>query len=315
MARLRQSALKAQPTPTHRLIKTFKDHGNLLRFYSQNIDGLEARAGLNLHPLPLKSNDVVQLHGDLHSLKCSLCSTVFACEDRYMLRLQEGSAVECPQCADKCAMRVALGRRSVAIGCLRPDVILYGEPHPASERIAKTCNMDMKKKPDCLIIAGTSLKVPGLKRLVKGFATTVHEHGGIVVFINLTEVAAKEWSNVIDFHVRGTSDHFVELLHKTRPSFFTKQVTLSACRKQRMGTCKKPHASAEKQVLAEVPRAKLQTPSQSSIAGKSDVLSGDHNKENEMPLKRAPDTTEEDMMEEARKRVCSTPHALVMVQT
>lgn len=56
---------------------------------------------------------------------------------------------------------------------------------------------------------GTSLKVHGLKRLVKGFAKAVHAKKGLVVFINATP-PGKEWEGVIDVHVHGETDKWVE---------------------------------------------------------------------------------------------------------
>lgn len=227
MAELRESAMDAQPTPTHRLLVTMKNHKSLLRAYTQNIDGLEARAGLNLAPTPLSNNDALQLHGDIHTLKCFLCSERFHYTMPYTDTFKDGRAPDCPTCADKCAMRVALGRRAMAIGTLRPDVVLYGENHPAGDQIGRACSSDLKKKPDCLVIVGTSLKVPGLKKLIKDFARAVHAQNGKVIFVNMTDAITSEWTQVIDYYVEGRSDDFVALLKSTRPAFFTKQSTLT----------------------------------------------------------------------------------------
>lgn len=70
---------------------------------------------------------------------------------------------------------------------------------------------------------GTSLKVHGLKQLVKGFARTIHQNNldideksrkmpGNVVFVNATPAAGKEWSSDLDYFVHGTSDDFVNRL-------------------------------------------------------------------------------------------------------
>lgn len=231
MAALRTSSCEAQPTTTHRFLKTLKDRGTLLRSYTQNIDGLEARVGLNLAPLPLRNNDVLQLHGDIHKLKCFLCSEVFHYKPSYTDTLLAGEAPDCPACADKCAIRVAAGRRSLAIGTLRPDIVLYGEQHPAGDAIGSACSSDLKRKPDCLIIAGTSLKVPGLKALIKNFAKSVRDQKGLVIFVNLSDVGTSEWSKIVDYHVQCRSDDFVEHLKTARPSFFTRQTTLDGVAK------------------------------------------------------------------------------------
>lgn len=61
-----------------------------------------------------------------------------------------------------------------------------------------------------MLIMGTSLKVHGLKRLVKDFAKAIHgKKGGMVVFVNATP-PSKEWEGVIDYHVHGQTDVWVE---------------------------------------------------------------------------------------------------------
>ena len=60
-----------------------------------------------------------------------------------------------------------------------------------------------------LLIMGTSLKVHGLKKIVKNFARAVHARKGLVVFVNATP-PSKEWEGVIDVHVHGETDKWVE---------------------------------------------------------------------------------------------------------
>lgn len=133
------------------------------------------------------------------------------------------------------------------MGCLRPGIVLYNENHWSGDSIAKAQTSDSKKKPDCekafnihtpsnttqvLIVMGTSLKVHGLKQLVKGFARTIHQNNqeiignprkmpGSVVFVNATPAGGKEWSQDFDYFVHGTSDDFVHNLveqwKSTRP--------------------------------------------------------------------------------------------------
>lgn len=249
MALLRTSTCDARPTPTHRFLRTLKDRGSLLRAYTQNIDGLEARVGLNLATLPLAKSDTVQLHGDIHKLKCFLCSETFEYNPSFQTMLSTGEAPDCPSCADKCAMRIAAGRRPVAIGTLRPDIVLYGEQHPAGDSIAEACAMDLKKRPDCLIIAGTTLKVPGFKKLVKDFAKSVHERNGLVIFVNLTELTSTEFSSTIDFHVHCGSDEFVDHLKSARPTFFTKQTTLDSALRSKKVVNPIPKIAAKKQPM------------------------------------------------------------------
>lgn len=91
-----------------------------------------------------------------------------------------------------------------------------------------------------LIIMGTSLKVHGLKKLVKDFARTIHASNSPgtssqrpfkVIFVNKTPPAL-EWADVIDYHVAAESDRWVtkvlEDWKKMRPADWEVQQTLVA---------------------------------------------------------------------------------------
>lgn len=124
------------------------------------------------------------------------------------------------------------------VGTLRPAIVLYDEPHPLGDDIATVQTADLSKRPDLLIVMGTSLKVHGLKKLVKEFAKAVH-HGSPtagsptaspkVIFVNKTAPAG-EWAGVIDMHIEGTTDDWVERVtkdwKKIRPADWEIQTTL-----------------------------------------------------------------------------------------
>lgn len=46
---------------------------------------------------------------------------------------------------------------------------------------------------------GTSLKIPGFKKLVKEFSKAAKARGGICVFVNGDEIRSKEWDDVFDY--------------------------------------------------------------------------------------------------------------------
>lgn len=98
--------------------------------------------------------------------------------------------------------------RALPVGSLRPSIVLYDEPHPLGEEIGNLQAYDLGRKPDLLLVMGTSLKVHGLKRVVREFAKAVHAKGGLVVFINLTP-PTKEWEDVIDVYIKGETDKWV----------------------------------------------------------------------------------------------------------
>lgn len=117
------------------------------------------------------------------------------------------------------AVRSARGQRQLAQGILRPAIVLYDENHPSGDLIGSLQSHDLTKQPDLLLVLGTSLKVHGLKRVVKEFARAVHELSvtkarpdggkGRVVFVNKTP-PGKEWEGVFDAWVEGDCDEFVD---------------------------------------------------------------------------------------------------------
>lgn len=64
--------------------------------------------------------------------------------------------------------------RKLAVGRLTPAIVLYDEEHHFGEEIANLVCADTAKKPDILIVMGTSLKVVGTEALAKAFAKAVH---------------------------------------------------------------------------------------------------------------------------------------------
>jgi len=63
---------------------------------------------------------------------------------------------------------------------------------------------------------GTSLRIYGVKRLVKDFAKVIYKRAGKVIFINLTE-PAKSWDGVFDYWVDWDYDAWVRDLINRRP--------------------------------------------------------------------------------------------------
>lgn len=126
MSRIKQLTQKAEPSKTHEFIRFLADNG-LLRCYTQNIDDLDQRAGLKVgYTL---QDQVVQMHGELETVKCTLCyhSQTFDLEIEKVF--EKGTTIPCPTCTSKSKTRVARGQRSVAVGTLRPNIVLYNEHH------------------------------------------------------------------------------------------------------------------------------------------------------------------------------------------
>ena len=244
-------------TPTHRFIKTLRDTRKLVRCYTQNMDGLEAREGLNTDMTQGKGNrarftkksmegqrllartqpgadldggcEVVQLHGDLRLLRCTLCQQTCEWEDRHSARLSAGKAPTCQLCTAANQDRQDRGKRATKIGTLRPNVVLYGEEHPSADAVGEITASDLTLNPDVLLILGTSLHVHGLKTMVKEFAKAVHAKAGgrgKVVFVNLTRPSESIWKGVLDYWVSMDCDAWVNSMRKHRPEIFQTQIGL-----------------------------------------------------------------------------------------
>ena len=148
---------------------------------------------------------------------------------------------------------------------LLPSLVLYDQPHPQGEDIITSQDKDLAKKPDCLIIMGTSLKVVGIKRLVKDFIKGIREDQAAarikaqaaskclskpatpsaaarakkpldklpVIFVNKTR-PDKEWEGLIDVWIEAECDAFAEGCEKiwrgVRPGDWEVQETLDDCR-------------------------------------------------------------------------------------
>ncbi|KAF9479701.1 DHS-like NAD/FAD-binding domain-containing protein [Pholiota conissans] len=255
VSQLKRSIDAANPTPTHHFIKTLDTKKKLLRSYTQNIDGLEARVGLlgssgqdaksnGKSKTKIRVKDVrnVQLHGDIHRVRCMTCSAEYPCEEEHLQLFQRGKAPDCPECLSRSQARVARSARAIRVGSLRPGIVLYDETHPLGDDIGSIHTADLGRKPDMLIIMGTSLKVHGLKKLVKDFARTVHSSVSPsaasssrkpckVIFVNKT-APGSEWSEIIDCHISGETDVFsarvIEDWKKMKPADWEVQQTLVA---------------------------------------------------------------------------------------
>ena len=236
---------------THKFIRTLRDGGRLVRNYTQNIDMLEAREGLCTDPTrgtgsrgrfnpklrnePRAGNDheggshdagceVVQLHGSLELLRCFKCQkTTSWDEDNRLAITLAGNVPQCPHCSHSSAAREAKGRRSLEVGHLRPDIVLYGESHPMEAHIGDLTMHDLALMPEMLLIMGTSLRVNGLKLMVREFAKAVHSRGGSVVFVNNTKPSTSQWGDVIDYWVDWDCDAWINDLKVRREDIWDLQ--------------------------------------------------------------------------------------------
>jgi NAD-dependent histone deacetylase SIR2 len=164
-------------TPTHAFIALLQQKGKLLTNYSQNIDNIEATAGI----LPEK---LVQCHGSFATASCIECRHQVPGEHIF----PDIRAGKIPRC-DKCIARLSAARpgqpmkrkRSAngqkkkkrrfegdsdipSAGVMKPDITFFGEPLP--DRFSERLTNHDKDIADLVIVIGTSLKVAPVSEVV-----------------------------------------------------------------------------------------------------------------------------------------------------
>ncbi|MDR0672057.1 MAG: NAD-dependent deacylase [Zoogloeaceae bacterium] len=104
MAQIEENCRHAGPNAAHRLIAQWERELPYVMVLTQNVDGLHRAAG---------SENVVEIHGDLHRLSC------LSCGFRERVRDLAGRALPpaCPRCGKT----------------MRPEVVLFGEMLPEAE--------------------------------------------------------------------------------------------------------------------------------------------------------------------------------------
>ncbi|KAI1294323.1 DHS-like NAD/FAD-binding domain-containing protein [Xylaria venustula] len=208
---------------------------------------------------PNRGVECVFLHGSLHSLRCFVCGKLCDWdEDGRESCTLSGEQPECPHCAGATAARQERGKRALGVGKLRPDIVLYGEEHPQSDLISPIVQHDLAAGPDLLLVLGTSLRVHGLKVMVKEFAKAVHKKGGKVVFINFTKPSESAWGDVLDYWIEWDCDAWVDDLKTRKPRLWLSPEERLEMDRQR------------RESLAEKKREGLKK--RDSLEGKSDTL-------------------------------------------
>ena len=272
IAQLAEMSESAQPTPFHHLLRTLDDRGKLLRVYTQNIDALESKSGLTfgvpdtggprgkpksrsgpsasqempgrLPSPPPEIPRCIPLHGTLDTMHCISCTHVFPLRD-HLEHLNSGIPPYCPECTTLEKVRQMSGKRSRGVGKLRPSVVLYNEDHKDGEHVGEIVRKDLtgsSPRADLLLVVGTSLRVPGTKRIVREFSkavrlratkanasantapgegdqqtpsssprrTPVANEGPITsVYLNLDfPVPTRDWEGVFDVWLKGDAQHF-----------------------------------------------------------------------------------------------------------
>jgi NAD-dependent histone deacetylase SIR2 len=205
---LSEEVQKSKPTAFHKMIARLGTEGRLKRLYTQNIDGIETgmKPLATDIPLNIKGNwpITIQLHGSIEKMVCQKCRFL---TDFNRDMFTEADPPACEECAINDENRQIGGLRSHGIGRMRPRIVLYNEHNPDEEAITSVMNADIKSRPRVLIVAGTSLKIPGVRQLVKRMCATIRgRKDGVTMFINNEPPSGKEFDDCFDLIVQGSCD-------------------------------------------------------------------------------------------------------------
>ena len=215
VGKLSTMSANAKPTPFHRLIARLAKEDRLLRLYTQNVDGLEN----DLEPLktsvPLNHKApwprTIQLHGGLEKMMCQKCRHI----SDFQAELFDGpEPPSCPECVAHDALRTThAGKRSHGVGRLRPRIVLYNEQNPDDEAIGAVTTADFRTRPDAVIVVGTSMKIPTVRRIVHEMCRIVRDRReGTTVWINRDPVpTGKDLEDCWDLIVQGDCDEIARL--------------------------------------------------------------------------------------------------------
>nr|POE47671.1 nad-dependent protein deacetylase hst4 [Quercus suber] len=207
-----QMTKDARPTVFHHMLATIAKEGRLLRLYSQNVDGIDTGLTPLATCVPLRKNDqgkwpcTIQLHGGLDKMVCSKCGEL----SDFDAELFTGpTPPACAACLEINSIRTEFeGKRSHGIGRLRPRMVLYNEHNPDDEAIGSVTREDLRKRPDAVIVVGTTLKVPGVRRIVREMCGVVRDRrDGVAIWVNNNlPPVSKDLEDCFDIVVQGSCD-------------------------------------------------------------------------------------------------------------
>lgn len=144
-------------TPLHSFIKLLDSKNKLLRNYTQNIDNVEANAGIS-------ADKIVQCHGSFATATCVSCK-YHVNGDVIRPSIEAKVPSYCPKCK-KQRSRMEKGDQYFpeSFGVFKPDITFFGEDLP--ERFQNLIRQDLVDC-DLLISIGTSLQVAPVGDIVE----------------------------------------------------------------------------------------------------------------------------------------------------
>ena len=129
LLQIEQACRVAKPNRGHEVIAAIESRFDRVWVLTQNVDGFHRQAG---------SRNVIDIHGDLHHIRCMRCPYRQAVDDYSGFSIPP----RCPGCR----------------GVLQPDVVLFGEELPARQLV--TYQAETRRGFDLVISVGTTSVFP-----------------------------------------------------------------------------------------------------------------------------------------------------------
>lgn len=203
IASLAKKAALAKPTVFHNFMSLLNENKVLKRLYTQNIDGLESKAGFEI-----LDDLCIPLHGTLSTLRCETCKFTKPLEN-YFHFLKAGNIPQCNK--DRNSERL---RDKTCGGFLYPDILLYEEESPNGDFVAMCANSDSQKiaktKSSVVLVAGTSLQIPGVVGIIKGMKKAADVKGATLIYIDLNSNLPKALSNIFNLCLQVDCQEFAQ---------------------------------------------------------------------------------------------------------
>lgn len=157
IARIEASCRGARPNEGHRVLVELEARFDRLWVLTQNVDGLHGEAG---------SSNVIEIHGNVHHLRCTRCPSRFTVADYAELAI--------PPSCEHCGALV------------RPEVVLFGEMLPNAAIV--TLDRELSRGFDAVVSIGTTSGFP----YIAGPVVRAARMGKITIEINpgTTEVSS-----------------------------------------------------------------------------------------------------------------------------
>ena len=166
---------KYNPTITHYFMKYLVDKGIIKIIFTQNIDGLELKAGIT-------NTRIIFAHGSFNGGQCINCGKKIDCNEMNEC-INKGEIKICNECNNPC----------------KPNIVLYGEDLSIDfyETMGKISNCDLG------IIIGTSLSVEPFSRLPE----KLNKNAWSVV-INNEQIGEFDYDDLMKCHlfIEGSCD-------------------------------------------------------------------------------------------------------------